>query len=352
MDRIGTGKGIAALLNGRAKRVTPKVVRALRHALPDAQILVSEDFDQARRHVQHLLEDRPLVVLSGGGDGGVVKLLNLMREFARGKPMPPVGVLKLGTGNGWARAVGAPDYFDFVKEFSRYPRELPTHTSSLVEVEQTLCQFGGVGWDARILNDYLRNLDKRSSQLVGSRLATKLHKGLGGYLYSVARITLPEEWALLRAQGQARVKLTNLADEAYTVDELGRPFRLTGSSTGRGAVLFDGTVSVASASITPEFGFGFRAFPFARAKPGFMNVRIYERPMLEATRNIVGIWRGAHPMPGMNDFFLTHAEMTFSRPMPFQIGGDGLGVRERIEFRVAPETVEVVDWKAARAIAG
>jgi hypothetical protein len=39
--------------------------------------------------------------------------------------------------------------------------------------------------------------------------------------------------------------------------------------------------------------------------------------------------------------------MTFSRPMPFQIGGDGVGLREQIEYRVAKETVPLVDWRAA-----
>ena len=29
----------------------------------------------------------------------------------------------------------------------------------LVEVEDRLCHFTGVGWDAKILNDYLRNLE-------------------------------------------------------------------------------------------------------------------------------------------------------------------------------------------------
>jgi diacylglycerol kinase family enzyme len=98
---------IAALLNGRAKRVTPRVERDLRRALPDALVLVSHDFDEASAHADRIAADRPDVVLSGGGDGAAVKLLNLLRE--RG-PLPIVGVLKLGTGNGWARVSGAPEF--------------------------------------------------------------------------------------------------------------------------------------------------------------------------------------------------------------------------------------------------
>ena len=40
------GPAVAALLNGRARKVTPEVVRALEHALPGSTILVSGDFDQ------------------------------------------------------------------------------------------------------------------------------------------------------------------------------------------------------------------------------------------------------------------------------------------------------------------
>ena len=70
-----------------------------------------------------------------------------------------MGVLKLGTGNGWARVSGAPAYFKLVEKLPTLARETPTVTYDLVEVENTLCHFAGVGWDGRILNDYLRNLD-------------------------------------------------------------------------------------------------------------------------------------------------------------------------------------------------
>src|ERR1700736_2208788 len=99
------GTALAALLNGRARKVTPAVVRALRHALPDSTILVSEDLDQARRHVRELIKQRPEVILSGGGDGAAMRLLNLWREGG-GRELPIVGILRLGTGNAWARGGG------------------------------------------------------------------------------------------------------------------------------------------------------------------------------------------------------------------------------------------------------
>ncbi|MGZ6124801.1 MAG: hypothetical protein ACXWLR_07565, partial [Myxococcales bacterium] len=87
------GTAIAALLNGRARKVTPAVVRALQHALPGATILVSDDFDQARRHVRALIREGPDAILSGGGDGAAMRLLNFWREEGGGK-LPTVGILR------------------------------------------------------------------------------------------------------------------------------------------------------------------------------------------------------------------------------------------------------------------
>ncbi len=337
------GTAIAALLNGRARKVTPAVVRALSKALPRSTILVSDDFDQARRHVRSLIQERPEVILSGGGDGAAMRLLNFWREEGGGA-LPTVGILRLGTGNGWARAQGAPEFFPHVKRLAEVrDHPLPFQEFNLVEVENHLAHFAGVGWDARIINDYQRNLDKRSSQLVGSRLASWLHKGVRGYLYSVARMTIPEEWSLARRLGQARATLTNLGGEVFGLDEADKLVQLPPD-----AQLYEGPVSVGAASTVPEWGYGFRAFPFAGAKPGLINVRIYDGHVLDAAKSVVSLWRGSHTR-GMHDFFASAVRMRFSRPMPFQIGGDAMGERDEIVLRAAKETVRVVDWRTALA---
>ena len=338
---------IAALLNGRAKRVTPRVERDLRRALPGALVLVSHDFDEASAHADRIVADRPDVVLSGGGDGAAVRLLNLLRE--RG-PLPILGVLRLGTGNGWARVSGAPEFPDLLRRLPALPLSLPTQTFDLVEVDGQLCHFAGVGWDARILNDYSRNLDKRGAQLLGARAATWLNKSALGYVYSTLRISVPELWREQRLHGQARVLLESLEGPAYQLDRQGRPLPIVDADGGAPSrKLYDGPLSVGAASATPEWGYGFKAFPHARAKPGHINLRIYDRPVLEAVRNAVRLWTGKSPQPGMSDFFVKRARMRFSRPMPFQIGGDPVGFREEITFAVASETVRLVDWHAALA---
>jgi hypothetical protein len=200
-----------------------------------------------------------------------------------------------------------------------------------------LCPFAGVGWDARILNDYQRNLDRRSSQIFGSRISTRLHKGLGGYLYSLFRYTVPRELAEMR-HGQPKLRVECTEGEAFRVDS-------GGNSNGcPDAILYDGPVSHAAAATCPEYGYGIRAFPFAGRMPAFINLRIYDRSPIDAIRYARQLWTGL-PAPGLHDFFVRRARMSFSRPMPFEIGGDAHGERTLIDFAVADRSVEVLQWR-------
>ena len=82
----GDKKAIAKLIEAA------KVVDTLRKVLPDALVLVSYDFDEARRHADRIVRERPEAVLSGGGDGAVTRLLNFLREAGMTQ-FPAVGVL-------------------------------------------------------------------------------------------------------------------------------------------------------------------------------------------------------------------------------------------------------------------
>ncbi|HZA51086.1 MAG TPA: diacylglycerol kinase family protein [Myxococcaceae bacterium] len=336
---VGTGRGVAVLFNGRAKQVTHSVVRAMRRALPDALVLVSEDLEQAERHVRSIAEAKPELVISGGGDGAATRLLNLLQPLLpRRAPFPVVGMLRLGTGNAWARAVGTDSYFRAVKRLPHLRWPLPTARFDLVEVEGSLSPFAGFGWDARILNDYQRNLDRRSGQIFGSRFFTRFQTGLAGYLYALFRYTVPSELLELR-NGQPEVKVERVSGESLKIVD-GEPVPYAET------VLYQGPMSVAAAATCPEYGYGIRAFPYAGRVPGSINLRIYDRPVMEALRHSRQLWTGL-PSPGMHDFFVKRARVTFSRPMPFQVGGDAHGARRTVEFAVGDRPVQVVNWRAA-----
>src|SRR4051812_22530404 len=98
---------VAVVVNLRARRGSEEVGRMIRDRLPRARVRVTRSLDDVRRWIdRELAPSPPELLLSGGGDGTAVTLLNELRD--RGVDVPQLGVLRLGTGNGWANATGAP----------------------------------------------------------------------------------------------------------------------------------------------------------------------------------------------------------------------------------------------------
>ena len=336
---IDAGPDVVFWFNARARKVTPKVVEAFRRALPRARVISTGTLEDARREAEGLVRRPPALVFCGGGDGTVVVLLNLLRELGATE-FPTLALLQLGTGNGWPRATGAPPWKQALRRITRVPLAAPTQHFDLIEVEGRLCHFTGVGWDGIILHDYQRNLEKRRKQRVGAKVSTRFHASVAGYLYAIARITVPEQLAMNRKHGRATVRLENLGPRAYGLSPGGHPMLLPEAQK----VLHDGPHSVASAATEPFWGGGFKAFPYAMALPGHVNVRLYDRGPLEGFLNTPRLWTGGIGLPGFHDFFVSRGRFVFNREMPFQVGGDVVGPREALEFGIAKEAVQVMRW--------
>jgi diacylglycerol kinase family enzyme len=273
-------------------------------------------------------------VFAAGGDGTVVALVNaLARCSPPGQDLPTAGILPLGTGNGWAHSLGAPKLHRCLSLLAATRGPLPTRRCSLIEVEGTLAHFAGSGWDAMILDDYRTQLGL--SHGPGRRLT----KSIYGYVSAALFRTTPK----VALYGNPHVVIENLGPVVYTIDPGGKP--VAAPDLGPGAVLYDGPVGTASVGTCPEFGYRFRAFPFAERIPGFMNVRVYAHDVLRAVTEIPKLWSGAHPLDGMYDWLATHVRMTFSRPVPLQIGGDAHGLRHSVEYRTKPWGIRMVDWR-------
>jgi diacylglycerol kinase family enzyme len=334
VETLGKGRGVAALFNGRAQHVTPAVVKAFKAALPAALVLVSDDLSQARRHVQRMISERVGAVFCGGGDGAASWAVNLFR--AQTQWLPVFGLLRLGTGNAWAGSHGARRYAETVRALRHFPRELPVRHQLMIEVEETLCPFAGVGWDAQVLNDYQRQRDR----LWGSAAARWLHSGVGGYVYSVGRCALPSIW-----RGSDPMPTRMLLDRSF-----GLGYRMGDDGTVQpvaSARLYEGPMGVAMMSTIPQHNFGIRAFPSAAAVPGQVNVRILHPSLVVAAKSLIQRWRGTPRVEGLVDLFASTVRLSFSRPMPFQIAGDPAGEREQIDLAVANEVINVLDWEAA-----
>ena len=327
----------AVLINLRSRRGTASLERTVRRFLPDARLGLTRSLEEARRFLRELSAGPGAeLVVSGGGDGTAIGLLN---EFRRqGTPLPTLGLVPLGTGNGWARVTGSPAFPRAMERLAMHGRRpLPTTRFSLVEVDGVVSPWAGTGWDAEIVSDYQRimhALPKKYAELFG---------GFPGYMVSLFGLSVPR----LLVQKQAHVRLINTGSPALWIDSEGRPRPVPNG--GKGAVLYEGPHSVCGASTTAEVGLGMRAFPFAHAVPGRMAVRIYAAGTLEGTWNIPQIWRGTHPLPKDNHWLLDGCRVEFDRPVNFEIGGDVTGPRTSAEFNLARETVDVLDWRRVAA---
>ncbi len=324
------GKGLYIVVNANAKRGGRRIAVQIARALPGATVRLTKSLGELEGWLRTIQE--PRCILSAGGDGSAVALLNALdRVVPKGAPFPPVGALPLGTGNAWAHALGARKLDSCVKALGRHAGPMPTKRYGLFTCDGTLTFFGGCGWDAQILDDYRQQLEASPS----SRIA----KSVGGYVTAMFLRTVPKTVL----HGRPHVIIENLGDEVFTVDEAGKVQRLEGVK--RGTILYEGMASVAGAATCPEFGYGFRAYPFAERMLGYMNVRIYDVKAHTAIRDIPKLWKGEHPLRGMHDWFAKEVRMTFSRPMPLQIGGEAIGSRQTVEYKSSDRMVDALDWR-------
>ena len=332
VPRGAAGLGLAILVNANAKRGGRRVAAQIARALPGATVRLTRSAQELDLWLRTAAAPRG--ILAAGGDGTAIALVNaLARVTPKSAPLPIAGVLPLGTGNGWAHALGAPKLHRCLELLAQQPGPLPTHECGLIEVENTLTHFAGSGWDAMILEDYKEQL----AQAAGP--GRRLSKSVYGYLLATLLRTVPR----VAVVGNPNVVVENLGDRVYRINPEGRPELVPDAKPG--TVLYDGPAGSASVGTCTQFGYRFKAFPFAERMPGFINVRIYARGVLAAVSTIPQLWQGAFPVRGMHDWLALSVRMTFSRPVPLQIGGDALGLRRVVEYHAAPRGVRMVDWR-------
>lgn len=332
MIDAAAGAGLAILVNANAKRGGRRVAAQIGRVMPSADVRLTRTADEVDAWLRRLRE--PGCILAAGGDGTVVALVNALRRVHDGLPFPPIGVLPLGTGNAWAHSTGAPKLAEAIARVAAARPPFLVRRFGLVECEGTLTHFAGSGWDAQILDDYKK-------QLAASKGPSRwVSKSVYGYVTAMISRTAPKSIVF----GRPRVIIENLGDDVYTITADKKLLRIHGAK--HGTVLYDGPMSVAGCATSPDLGYKFRAYPFAERLPGMMNVRVYDQGTLTAIRDIPDIWRGKHPLRGMHDWFATAVRMTFSRSIPLQIGGDAVGSRQTVEYRIAERRVDLLDWRA------
>jgi diacylglycerol kinase family enzyme len=184
-----------------------------------------------------------------------------------------------------------------------------------------------------VLNDYVSFKESAKH----NALAYKFASGLGGYLAAMMLKSVPDHF---RAP-QANVRITSSKAATFM-----RSVQVNGKPTDEpvalpaGSVLFEGPAAAISVGAIPYYGFRFTMFPFAGRQQNTMQLRVVGAPIPSILANLwPGVWKGTWRHPQMLDFLLEDVVIESDRAMPYQLGGDGAGAREKLSFRVAPEPV-------------
>jgi diacylglycerol kinase family enzyme len=338
--QAGARSRVAVILNHNARGVRPEVVERIGRLVPARDLFVSRDLDHSREIARMVVERAYDGVLFGGGDGTFVQCLSDIAGEAKRSdvPMPGVGVLRLGTGNALADALGAssPTVDGLVKDLRRArsarqgDKVLP-----LLTIDGKLTPFAGCGLDAQILEDF-GNLGEAIDTLAGPH-AAKIGAG-ARYALTVALRSTPR---FVMSQ-LPQLEVINTGGPAYRIDwRTGRVVDEDPIATGE--LLFRGRAALCSASTIPFFGLKMKMFPYASARTDRFQLRCSTATAYETVRNLPAVFRGEYKSPNLHDWLCEGIEVRLERPVPIQIGGDVQSShRDNLVIGMSSEPVRVL----------
>lgn len=311
---------VAAVLNVNAARVNDDTVTWMRKVVAERDLVVTRTLDELPGIAERLVAERYDAVLWGGGDGTFMRGVDALARAAdrAGRPLPELGVLRLGTGNALADALEAspatPD--GLARDLLRARTSSGRAPIALLEVEGRPTMFCGFGIDAQILDDYGRTM----RWLDGVGLARHIGSAGARYFLSVTTQSVPRFVASARTE----VVAVNRGAPAIRVDGDGHQ---VGAPIPTGSVLWRGKATIAACSSIPFYGLGMKMFPHAQREPGRFQLRVSNVSAFSAIANLRQIWRGKYHGPQVHDFLAERVELIVARPAAFQSGGDLVGER-------------------------
>lgn len=326
-------KRFAVYLNAKARRVSPDVVARIEELVHPDDIYFSTTPEDALRHAETIVSKGYPTVFTGGGDGTVCRfidaLYHVIERQSGEKSLPVLGVLSLGTGNALSRLVSSGNAIQDLKAYISNPSSdiwpLP-----LVECEGHLFPFGGAGLDAEVLLDY-----EALKEMLGEGPLKPVFRNIFGYFLAFFARTAPRKVFERLRRKRRFVKVV-------AVDEWVTEASGSGRSFGPGHVVYEGEATTVVVGTIPTIGYGAKVLPYAGHSQGLMNLRVAKIGLARALISLPELWHGTYRGADILDFLAKRIEVRFSEPTPFQVGGDVVGLRERLEFRVVPEAIKLL----------
>ena len=329
---------VAVVLNGNARQVTDELVESFDQLVGSGDLFLSRSLDEAQGIALEIVESGYPVVLTGGGDGTFVQMVTAITKEARSRNQEPprFGLLRLGTGNSLAWALGAgTSHKGVIADLKRLRHDSAHRDFRLIEVQDLLTPFAGAGFDALGLKHFheVRSV-VRHLPWVGKRAS-----GAVSYAISIPTLTIPE----LALRPRMEVRIVNRG-AAERLDRDGRP---SGPAIEKGEVIFEGACIAALVSTIPYWGFGARVFPVAEDRPADrFCLRVVATNPLQIAAHMLSAWKGTYRDENLIDVYAEDVELQFGKPTAIEIGGDPAGMTDTMHARLHPEPIKLIDYAA------
>ena len=195
--------------------------------------------------------------------------------------------------------------------------------------------FGGLGWDAELLNDYVHVKQNYAS----NAFLKPMLQNLGGYFAALFSRTIPRRLARMfeSSRPATEVRVTNLGQEA-TYLQGGKAVK----TYGPGEVLYEGPSNISMFGTLPYYGHGMTVLPYSMDRAGFFHLRIATMSLFKVLTRLRSIWKGSYQGDDLFDWHATHLLLEFSEDVPYQFGGDAQGSRRRIEIKTSGVKVDLL----------
>lgn len=330
---------VAVVLNGNARQVTDQLVESFDRVVGRGDLFLSRNLDEAQGIALSIVDGGYPVVLTGGGDGTFVQMVTSITKEAksRGQEPPRFGLLKLGTGNSLAWALGAAtSRRGVLADLARLREDAQYREFRLIEVQDLLTPFAGAGFDALGLKHFhqVRSLVRRVPWV--GKQAT----GAVSYAISIPFLTIPD----IVVSRWMKVRIVNLGADAVRLGPDGTP---NGSPIGPGEPIFEGSCIAALVSTIPYWGFGARVFPFAEDRPSDrFCLRVVATNPLHIAAHLRSAWKGTYRHEDLIDCYADDVKLEFEEPAAIEIGGDPAGMTDSMRAHLHPDAVKLIEYPA------
>jgi diacylglycerol kinase family enzyme len=303
---------ILVVANPRATAVTPRERDVLAHALAsegDLEVVETANRGHAAALACRAMRNGTDVVVALGGDGTVNEVVNGLLTDGVHERVPAIGVVPAGSTNVFVRALGIPNNaVEATGALLAGLRSGGARPVSLGRMDDRYFIFAaGMGFDGAIVEgvEKHRRRGRRSTHLLYARVGVRAFFGSDRRHPHVA-VELPDG--------------TRVDDIFFAIVANCDPWTYAGNRPLRP---------------TPDATFETGLDVYARRRMSTAGM-LFSMARLSGAEPRIGR-RGARV-----DHDLDRLTLIATEPMPVQVDGDYLGLREKLEFRTVPAAIRVV----------